>query len=343
MRRRKARSEADIASRKSSKQRKLDGDFLEGTESNVGFEEAAPSKGFQEAWNADHVDRDASLDAALDGGQGTSTLDSLDRGRKLQVGVALVVIAVAGVAAFILTQRSTQGEAALPARGSFDSTPNILASPLDEREYVAYEAPAFIEGFTPLNSWFLERDRATGPELVVGEELEATAQRVGASLDNNVVAGALFWGNRLHVALLSDGRLRQDADCIVVSLVSEELNAVDVAGQGPCGDQFEATGDRLACAGQNVVLLEVWPLNPDAVSEPPPVTAIRIRIETISGDEVLSRRGVIELPGPAAQLVSGAAALAGLPGETVEIGAGELQANCELIDRSSIDVRLLPG
>ncbi len=334
MRRRKDRKQVDIASRTSSKNRQLDGAFLDGTESSVIEIEATASKGFQEAW-AQSVDgeSDQSLDSAISVGQDDTRARSLEGSRTgAYLGVAGLVVAIVAVA-FFATQAATAPDPNIGARASADTERNVLTSPLAEREYTDLVTPVAVANTGMLDQRFV----ATGGELVPDDS---------ASEDRDILFGPVFWAGRTHVVVMAEATLVAPEDeCLIVSLVAEDLRAIDVAGVGQCSDSFAATGDRIACESENVALVEVWPFNPDSVTEPKTVAAIRTRLERTSGAEVSSLRGALSVADDAgtSPVLAAATTLEGRPGDTVTIQLGDFSGECALVDRSTVDVRLLPG
>ena len=343
MRRRKGPKAADIASRKASSTRELSGEFLEGTESTVTEIEPTAATGFKEAWNASADSaRELSFDSAIDVGQDDSSVRSLNRNRiGTYLGVAVFLIGI-GAIAFFGTRAFATSAGELGARASTDPERNVLVSPLADREYTDASGTVTVETFASLEDWVT----ISGADVEVTGGTDDPDRNV---LPENVHTGPVFWAGRAHLAVVADDELLPDGSCLVISLVTTELEVVDIAGTGDCADDFAATGDRVACRDVNVIVLEVWPLNPDAVSEPKTISDVRARIELPQGQgqrtETLSLRGSLLLS-PAAgttPLVAAASTLNGGPGDGVTIEMGDLTAQCTLLDRSTVDVRLLPG
>lgn len=344
MRRRKGQPEADIASRKSSKARKLEGEFLEGTESSFESIEAMGNHGFNDAWNeAGDPTTDASLDAAIDVGQ-KDTLDDLNKSGLKQLLIGLVVVVALVAVGFWATQRVAEVSEEPVARAISDPDPNILASPVDAREYEPAAGAAVLEDVAVLDEWFVG-EGATGSLLPrPANALGVESPDLAATTQSSTLVGTVFWAGRLHVAFVSDRALLSSPDeCAVISMAAADLSSVDVAGVGECQGVFDATGDRLACSGTNAILVEVWPRNPDSVNPQPPVDSVRARIEYVVGQDVVSQRGVIDTASEGQDLVTSASALSGEPGDVVEIEVDGQSQTCELIDRSGVEVRLLPG
>lgn len=337
MRRRNTRKQNDIAGRKSSRQRDLTGEFLEGTESSVDKIEATTDGGFHEAWGRDEDPaNDRSIDNALNVSHDDSSARDLEKSRLPTIAGWLVFAVGLAAIAFLFIDANTGQSGDLGARASADLDRNILASPLDAREYSDLESPVDVALFARLS------------ELFVGDPLtgELATATDGNSITGQFRTGPVFWAGRVHVAVLSNQDLLANAqECIVTSLVTTDLVAVDVASAGACDATFGATGDRIACRGDRLVIFEVWPFNPDALGEPEVVSSIRTRIERRVGETVDSRRGAIELTATEAtsQVVSSATTLNGAPGDTITIQMGELVGSCDFVDRANVDVRLLPG
>ncbi len=336
---RKGRKQADISSRKASATRDLSGVFLEGTESSVTGIEPQADVGFRDAWEetADGA-RDQSFDSAIDVGQDDSEVRNLDRNRiGAYLGVA-VLLAGIGAVAFFGTRALTAPDAGFGVRASTDPDRNVVASPLAEREYSEPTGPVVVDPFAALDEVFVSDGTS-------GEMLLASADALPEQSQGTMLTGLVFWAGRLHTVVASTNTLAVENDCVVTSLVTGELEVVDVAGFGQCPDDFAATGDRVACRGDNVAVLEVWPLNPDAVTEPRIVGAVRSRIEISLDGNVISRRGSVNVSGIGGEtpLVSAAATLGGAPGDVVTIQVGDLSVECTLVDRGDVDVRLLPG
>ena len=344
MRQRKGRSEPDIASRKSSKQRKLDGEFLEGTESSFDTVDTMPNQGFKDAWDErGDPSRDASLDAAIDVGQ-KDTLGDLDRSPLRRILIGLLVVAGLVAGGFYLNQFLNAEPEPTAARAVSDPDPNILASPIDERAYEPADAPVVVEVVSVLDDWFVDENSAGAPLPRDRNALGIDSDELSAAVQATTTAGTVFWGGRLHVALVSDRVILASPDeCLVVAMAASDLSSLDVAGVGGCDEDFVATGDRIACAGANAVLIEVWPRNPDAVTEQAPVDSVRVRIEYAVGGDLVSQRGTIDTTEQARDIVSAASVLSGEPGEVVQIDIAGQSATCELIDRVDVEVRLLPG
>lgn len=340
MRRRKGQEQADIASRKLSKDRELSGEFLEGTESAITSIEPTASSGFGEAWaqRGDDV-REQSFDSAIDVGQDDSEVRNLDRSRLgTYLGVAASLIGI-GAVAFFATQFATDPDSSLGARASDDADRNVIRSPLAEREYTAASGPLSLRTTDALTEVFVDGGSTGNSEILLeGGGFDQVSQ--GA-----IVAAPVFWAGRTHMVVIGDVPLLADDACVITSLVTAELEVVDVAAAGACDEAFDATGDRLACSAENAILVEVWPLNPDAVTEPRLVSGVRTRISRTINEDVISRRGSLDVTnaGGVTPLVTASSTLEGTPGDSVTFTAGELSAECTLLDRSDVDIRLLPG
>lgn len=331
------KTNVNIAGRSTSKKRDISGEFLEGTESSLTNIEATGAASFADAWTKEGVDRRGqSLDEAIDFGQDDTAERDLDQSRVGTIAGWTVFVVGAAALIFFFIQRGGDQDGDIGARASTNVERNILLSPLEEREYTNSEGPLTATTFTRLAEAFI--DETGSGELVPNDDPDA--------LTGRYLAGPVFWGGRVHVAVISsEPLLSTTQECVVSSLVTNDLLAVDVASAGACDAAFGATGDRVACRGDNIVLLEAWPFNPDAVTEPEVATAIRTRVEQRGAQETTSRRGTLELSTAdgSAPVVAAAARLTGEPGDTATIELGNLSGTCELLDRSDVDVRLLPG
>lgn len=174
--------------------------------------------------------------------------------------------------------------------------------------------------------------------------------RATLKLPPSVGAGPVLWAGRMHVAVFGDGLgtgIEAGQLCAVASLVTDQLAAVDAAGNGEaCSPALAATGDRLSCLGNDLVLLEVWSDDPGVPGEPPPVASIRFRVEVAdTANAVLSRRGSLSLPASPTPLLDAAAVLGGAPGDVISVSSvdGLLAGSCTLVDRSDVVVKLLPS
>lgn len=189
-----------------------------------------------------------------------------------------------------------------------------------------------------------EPDDSGEPQATSGEEIGDLPQSIGA--------GPVLWAGRLHVAVFAEdvgeGATKGD-QCVVVSLVTDSFIPIDVAAHGKCDAAFAATGDRVACAGDDLVLMEVWSDDPTGSRESRRVPIIRYRIEDnqplLTDAEMRgSLRGNLDLP-VGGDLLAAAAELGGGPGDLVTISGndGALSATCTLLDRSEVAVKLLPS
>ena len=338
--RKKNRSEFDIATSRSSKKRTLTGEFLEGTESVVEGIEPTATTAFSDAWaEAQAQGGGDALDAAIDVGQDDDAGRDLDRRRTGSIFIVALLIGGAAAIAYFATTAATAPDPSLGVRASTDTDRNLLASPLAEREYTELITPVIVTDVYALDETFISDAGSDDSSDGLVPDDDATAEFA-------VAAGTVFWAGRTHIAVVSDDPfLETQQTCLITSLVTPELQAVDVASTGDCSEEFDATGDRLACSGATAVLLEVWPLNPDSVTIPQVATGVRTRIETTAGTDVSSQRGSLELAisGPVTPLLASATTLNGAPGDTVTLELGNLSGACTLVDRSTVDVRLLPG
>lgn len=306
-----------------------DGSFLEGTASDLADFGQSGSEGFAEAWSAigdeaSHGDRD--LFEQSDDRRSRRARD-LDRRSRRWV-LPLIGLLLAGVAAAIILQTDVFGESTANLPEGTDDVVLELLSIGTPRVY--QQGPTDIELTDPTTV-----DR---PFLTV-EESDPQPTDSPPGWTSEVRFGPVFWGGRSHVALVGPS-IGTGESCVVVSLVADDFRVVDIATYGLCGDAYAATGDRSACVGSDVLVLEVWPFDPDSVVDKPTATALRVRVQRVDdvAGNVESIRGVMDLGG---DLVERADLLRGAPGDTAELGAGAGRAKCELLDRSGVQVQLL--
>lgn len=313
------------------KARKSDGGvFLEGTDSDLADFGHTGGDAFSAAWAANPPDPDSeSGDDLFDAYEDRASRRSRDldrRSRKGFVLVGLLVIALAGVG--IANQQ-----------GLFDEEPAVAANPLDRPNVIGsigslrdYETgPAEVEFASSIAV-----DRA----FIAPSESEDPAP-VGAlsTPRGEVEFGFVFWAGRAHVAVLG-ADVDPNTDCIVVSLVASDFRVVDLASHGRCGSSYDATGDRVACAGPGLTILEVWPFDPDAVVEQPAVSAVRVRVETVvpGTGAIESLRGMESVD---SDFVDNAVPMLGGPGDEAAFTSGGFVGTCTLLDRAEVPVQLL--
>lgn len=355
MRRRRREPKVDLTSRKVSKNRQFTGEYLEGTESGVEEIESTATTGFGEAWDGSGgAEADDSLDSAINiepEKAGKKKHRSLEQTRtNMFIALGIAVVGVAALAFFGTRALTSSDDIADVAEFNTDS--NVLTSPLSIREYSTLESPVEVATFEEVDQFFTE-EADDGDLTPVDSGL-----RDG---DGSVLAGPVFWAGRAHMAFVSEGPLLPTGGCVVASLASANLETIDLASAGDCDGDFDELGDRTACVDSDVILLEVWPFNPDSVFEPERIAAVRARIEWPRLPLTVSRRTTIEFDDSAegteedvetadgtgqasrTSLLAAATALEGSPGDVVTISMGELSADCQLLDRDAVEVRLLPG
>lgn len=306
------------------------GAFLDGTSSDLADFGETGSDGFASAWiaQADALDHDAPLDGfgPPDGDKRANRARDLDRrSRKGLVFLAVLVLAGAGAAIAVrqgVLSDPTGLSPEAPERG------NVIASIDDPRVYASGPADVTVAPVTSVDSAFIKPPDAD-PSPATSLTQVADGSRFGP----------LFWGGRSHVAVAGPD-LDLDSTCVVVSLVAEDLRVVDLAAHGACGDRYAATGDRAACIGPNIALLEVWPYDPDAVVTQPVVTSVRVRIEAIDPQSRSweSFRAAAPLDDA---LLENAELLSGRPGDAANVEVGAVEATCTLVDRAEVPVQLL--
>lgn len=308
--------------------------FLDGTESGLtDFGETA-GDGFAHAWNAhpppipDHsepfleVDEDERSRRARD----------LDR-RSYRGLVALAVVVIVGVGLAVAVDRGLLSDPTGLTPESEGST-NEIASIGDDRTYVAGSGRAELGNGSRADQRFTAAADTPTPELMGS-----------ITADDALVFERLLWGGRAHVVVLGEDVSALDEDgsaprCAIVSLVAADLRVVDLAAHGSCQPGYEATGDRVACSGDGIVMLEVWPFDPDAVVEQPDVTAIRVRSERVdeATGSIESIRGAMVLEAEFLELIT---IVEGVPGDEVTVNVGDRSGTCTLLDRAEVTIQLL--
>lgn len=312
------------------RRRARDGDggaFLEGTESSISDFGRSAGDGFAEAWNSS---------SALDDAEGSQALlqpledrrsrRSRDLDRRSRRGVFVFgSIVVLGLAAGIAVRQGAFGSdddettAAQLADGE-------LASIGDTRLYTESEGVADSVNATPVDRAFLASP-------------SADPMPVGGPQADPPVFSRFMWAGRAHVAVLMPA-FDRDSECVVVSLVADDLRVVDLASYGACASEYEVTGDRAACLDDTIIVLEVWPFDPDAVVERPSVAGVRVRVESTdrTTGSVSSVRGSELLAG---ELLDDVTTMSGRPGDRIELRVGGRSSSCTLLDRAEVPVQLL--
>lgn len=304
--------------------------FLDGTESDLADFGQTGGDAFAAAWAANPPDPETESEVdPFEAYEDRASRRSRDLDRRSRKGaVILGLVVIAGVLAGLGYQQ-----------GFFDEEPDVNAEPSDQPNVIGSigslrdydDGPADVD----FPSAFAVDRAFRAPD--VGED----PSPVGALSTSraSVEFGFVFWAGRAHVAVLG-ADVDPNVDCVVVSLVASDFRAVDVAAVGQCGSGYDATGDRVACVGPGVIVLEVWPFDPDAVVEQPEVTAVRVRVETTvqSTGAVESLRGMEPVDG---QFVDDAVLLLGRPGEPASFTTPGFAGTCTLLDRAEVPVQLL--
>ena len=313
-----------------SSKRGIESAFLDGTQSELSDFGETGTEGFASSWAVDPMEADPDGDDDLfEHFEDRATQRSRDLERSSRRGlVFLALVLVLGTAAAVAVRVGALGDESLPANEASSSVGALLAIG-GVREYD--------DGPTDL----VLTDAATLDQSFRAEAIDDDPYPIedAPSVAPGIEFGSVFWGGRAHVAVIGEAVGGPDL-CVVASLVADDLRPVDVASHGSCLAAYAATGDRIACRGNNVVLLEVWPYDPDAVVEKPPVEEIRVRVEAdgqVAGSKE-SRRGVTVMQG---EFVEDADVLGGAPGDMVTLRAGTRSGTCELLQRAEVQVQLL--
>lgn len=312
-----------------------DRSFADAPESDIENFGDTGKRGFAEVWDG------VGADPAADDGavQQFSSDEDDDKGRDLDArskrGVlflALIVLIGAGVGV-----AAQQGWLATGTSQEADGTlaESPLLSPGQVRIYEAEPTQVDLSLSSSSTELFLTTETAV-----------PTPTNVAApALPASIGAGPVLWAGRMHVAVFGDGIGSREESCVVVSLVAEQLVPIDIGTNGNCASPLDTTGDRLSCLGDDLILVEVWTDDPSSPGTPPPTVAIRYRVEAANSQGVLSRRGSFDVSGADATLVSDAVAMGGAPDDVVSIVSadGVQRGTCTLLDRSQVEVRLLPS
>jgi len=304
--------------------------FLEGTSSDLADFGHSGSDGFASIWDlqdsSDVGTRSLHNFGPPDDDKRTQRARSLDR-RSRRGWVVLGVLVIVGAAAAIAVQQGLLSNTTKHAPNVIDDS-NVIVSTAARRVYSTGPAEVTISPSAALDSAFITHGEA---DPSPAQDLE--------HIDSGSVFGSLFWGGRSHIAVLGPA-LDATTSCVVVSLVADDLRVVDLAAHGRCGDQYAATGDRVACVGENIVVLEVWPYDPDAVVQRPEAATARVRIEAddFNTNTTESFRGTTAFNG---QLLSEAPRMNGGPLDIATVRIGSVVGTCTLIDRAEIPVQLL--
>lgn len=295
--------------------------------------------GFAEAWNEQVRETGDQNDSVIDQfGSDPETIKSRDLDRRskrpLIAVLAIAALAAAGFFAFDQGYFERDEDAAEAAEAPIE-----IAAPDDPREYTTGPTAVQLD---------LASSTSTQFQSVSGAEPQPVENPLDG-LPTSITAGPVLWADRLHIAVAGDGLgERLDEQCVLVSLVRADLVPIDVAGAGECDERVvSATGDRIACSGADLVMIEVWVDDPRTVGVPPPTELVRARIEQRTSLGVVeSVRTQFDVPSASPDpVVAAASTAAGAPGDiiTVRSPGGGVIGTCELIDRASVQVQLLPS
>ncbi len=356
-------------------------DLADAPESDLADFGTTATRGFSDAWD----DADGASNSASDDDVSQFSSDPEDtKGRDLdkkskRALVALFAVVLLAGGAFYANQNGLFDSGATNEAVAVEDGP--LLAPEDVRIYEAEPTSVALELASVSSQLFVDTngagprpvetpsnasgqvgtessdpESADAPETDVDEEATVTEPAVSVEIDfglpDSVGVGPVFWAGRMHLAVFAEGvgpALEAEEYCLVVSLVTSQLAGIDVAANGACAASFSTTGDRLACAGNDLVLLEVWSDDPSVPGEPPAVASVRYRVEAptrqlVDVPLIGSVRGSVELPA-GSDLLSVATELGGAPGDVVTISSGDqaLAGTCTLLDRSDVTVKLLPS
>lgn len=302
--------------------------YLDAVESDlVGFGETG-QRGFSDAWADAPEGFDQATAAFATDESDTKGRDLDARSKTWKVVLALLILLGVG-AGWAYSKGVFEAETDLAEESG--AIPTLIAPDI-VREYVSEPTEIVLVTKSVGDAMFLRAGDDAEPRPAVEPV---------APLVESFTAGPVLWGGRIHIALTGQGVADPDL-CLVTTLVSNDLRTVDLAATGTCPEVFGATGDRMACIGSDMVLLEVWPFDPRAATKPPAVTAVRFRAElTDENGEVASQRGSVALAdaSQADALLGAATVLGGSPGDVVTVEGRQ----CTLLDRSDLVIQLLPS
>lgn len=286
------------------------------------------AQGFSDLWQAKSDIDEGPLPEGAPEDARSQRLRNMNRRFSAGHVVLAAVVVGAAIGAFFAVDRFT-GENEPTADGVDEQVEAELIAPGQPRVYAqGTEELALGDGWR-LDETFIAENTDQVPVPVDDSDVDLPAR---------VMAGPLLWGGRAHIAIVGAGVGDPDI-CAVASLSSAELSVVDVAADGACGGRFDATGDRVACRGEDLVLLEVWPLQPEVTVEQPDASRVRVRLErSESGGNVQSLRTTVDLD---ARLTIGLSELSGAPGSVATVSLNGNAGTCELLDRSNVTVQLL--
>lgn len=211
---------------------------------------------------------------------------------------------------------------------------SVIVSPQDPRSYDGDRL-----GLQPSLDEAVDRGVASRDQL--SSQLVAD-DAIPSLLPRGVRFTTLLWGGRLQVLVTGPTDMIEDA-CLIVSLVAADLRALDVASSGAgCEDIHQVTGDRRSCEAPGVTMLELWPpiARTDLLEPPEAVERIRVRVERtdIEPWQRVSVRGELDLR---ATELADLPRLGEEPGATLDARVGVNGAECVLLDRSGVEIRVL--
>lgn len=309
--------------------------FLEGTESELADFGNTGGDAFAAAWAAHPADPNDGADTdPFAGFEDKASRRSRDLDRRSSRWVVLLALFGVSLAGFGVAVQQGVFEDENQQVGSPLDQPNVIDSIGGIREYDDGPGEVALATVTGLDRAFIAPSADENPAPV-----SSLSSASDASSSETVEFGAVFWAGRAHIAIVGSD-IDLDTECVVVSLVANDFRAVDLAAHGRCGSAYQATGDRLACAGSNLLLLEVWPFDPDSVVDQPDVTVVRVRVEAVDEETgaVESMRGMWVLD---ADLVDEAVTMLGRPGEVAQVTGISASGTCTLLDRDRVTVQLL--
>ena len=282
--------------------------------------------GFSTAWDSGDDSDAKPLPEDADDEVRSQRLRNMDR-RFSPVRIGAVVLAIVVlIGAAIGVQRLREPE---DPTAALEEDEVVLISPGQVRDYAAGSGDAAFARRWTLDDAFLAASVDGTPNPAADDAV---------SLPSNARVAPLVWGGRAHVAIVGEG-VGAASMCVVASLFSAEREVIDVAADGACGDRFAPTGDRVACRGEDVVVLEVWPLDPGVTAVQPDATRVRVRLERERPTgEVESLRVTVDLD---QRFQVGLQELTGAPGTTAALTLDDVTGRCQLLDRSDVIVQLL--
>lgn len=302
------------------------GVFLDGTLSELADFGETGTEGFAKAWEASaSADDDSPIFDDPDDKRARRARD-LDR-RSRRVPVLLGVILLIGIGTAVAWQFELFEKEASISLPEGEEVPQELLSIVAPREYEP--GPAQVEPRSVTAAVRAFRSTSTGdPQPVPLPDW-----------GRDVVFAPVFWAGRAHV-VVAGSTIGVEGACVVATLAADDLRVVDIAASGACAPTYAATGDRRACAAEGVVLLELWPYDPDGVVDKPSVESLRVRVERNDpeSESIESVRGNADVAG---DLLGVSAVLRGGPGDAATIEIGGRRFTCELLDRSGVQVQLL--